>query len=164
MEISKIGNRKNGFKKAYMGKIEGPQRQDRMEGNSKNLRDEIGKVMEKNSPSANKTEKGRRSKITIIGDESARNIRSVMRKLLNEDIFSITASIKSNIEAADMTHDLFGVVSDYGPKDYVIFMFGANNTKHVVECKAVQQQKQCVELGVTQGSILDPVLFYLLLS
>ncbi|KAL3266922.1 hypothetical protein HHI36_011072 [Cryptolaemus montrouzieri] len=92
----------------------------------KNLRDEIVEVMENKSPSANKTEKGRRSRTTIIGDEIARNIRSVLRKLLDEDRFSITASIKSNIEAAYMTHDLFGAVSDYGPKDYVIFMFGKN--------------------------------------
>ncbi|KAL3288080.1 hypothetical protein HHI36_002531 [Cryptolaemus montrouzieri] len=101
-----------------------------MERNSKNLRYEIVEVMENNSPSANKTERGRRIRITIIGDESARNIRSVLRKLLDEDRFSITASIKINIEPADMTHDLFGAVSDYGPKDYVIFMFGTNNVNN----------------------------------
>ncbi|KAL3288609.1 hypothetical protein HHI36_003046, partial [Cryptolaemus montrouzieri] len=76
----------------------------------------------------NSTQKAnKKNKIKIIGDEGARNFRSTLRMLLDEDRFEVPALIWGNIEAADLSREIFKESIDHGPNDYIVFMFETAN-------------------------------------
>ncbi|KAL3272840.1 hypothetical protein HHI36_014301 [Cryptolaemus montrouzieri] len=69
-------------------------------------------------------------KDTLIGDESAKKFRSLLIRLLDENEFEITASIRDNMETAGLVAEAFKESSIHGRQDFIIFMFNTIDVSH----------------------------------